>query len=474
MNNVDFTHIIPLLITAGTAVLIMIQAAIHRSRSLPSVLAIIGLLAAIVSTVWIGSVEGESTLFVNDSFGYFFQGLALFGAILVTWISPSMFKHRDANQEEYYILLLLSTLGAQALIISHHFVALFVGLELLSLGLFGLIAYVTDERRSLEASMKYLLMASVSTAFLLFGMSVIYGMTGSMLFGEIGAVALEEGMSLPLAGGLALFLVGAGFKLALAPFHLWAPDVYQGARSPVTAFIATVSKAAVFVVFFRFFLALEIFDMHAMYVVIAVLAVASMIMGNILALLQNNVKRILAFSSIAHLGYLMVAFITGSAYGIESAGFYFLAYFMTIIGAFGIVLYYSKGDEEQEQLESYRGMFWRDPVLAAIFTVVLLSLAGIPLTAGFFGKYYILLAGVESDMWLLVTVLVLSSVIGLFYYLRIVITMISPAYETTSDALNRPKYLFGLLGVLAVLIVFFGLYPTPAIEFIQQAVQALF
>jgi NADH-quinone oxidoreductase subunit N len=266
------------------------------------------------------------------------------------------------------------------------------------------------------------------------------------------------------------------------PFHLWTPDVYEGAPAPVTAYIATVSKGAMFAILLRFFSLSGARSVASIHLVFAIMAIASMLTGNLLALLQNNVKRILAYSSIAHLGYLLVAFEVaassrGLALGASAATFYLVAYFVTTLGAFGIVTALSNSQKDADALEDYRGLFWRQPSVAGIFTAMLLSLAGIPLTAGFLGKFYIVAAGAAGQVWALIIVLVVTSGIGLFYYLRIVVTMFMSSSELDAQ---RPPVLpavslvaRGLLVALTILLVWFGVYPRALLEAIQTAVASL-
>src|SRR5690606_34972693 len=241
--------------------------------------------------------------------------------------------------------------------------------------------------------------------------------------------------------GVGLMVVGAGFKLGVVPFHMWTPDVYEGAPAPVTAFIATVSKGGMVVLLVRFFMSIDGFRYPALITIFTIISVASMFAGNILALQQQNVKRVLAYSSIAHLGYLLVAFIAADELGVEAVGFYLMAYFATSLGAFGVVTVLSDKDRDAERMEDYRGLLWRRPGLATIFTVTLLSLAGIPLTAGFIGKFYLIASGIGTNQWLLVVLLAVNSIIGLFYYIRIVAIMFEPA---ESARLRVPGYVGGI------------------------------
>jgi NADH-quinone oxidoreductase subunit N len=279
-----------------------------------------------------------------------------------------------------------------------------------------------------------------------------------------------------LPAGTAMLVIGIGFKLAVVPFHMWTPDVYQGAPAPVTALLATVSKGALFALLLRYSAVLDFQSYSSIVVLFTVVALASMVVGNLLALLQNNVKRILAYSSIAHLGYLLVAFVAGGAIAVTAVSFYLVAYFVTTLGAFGVVTVLSPKDRDAELLDDYRDLGRRKPWLAGVFTVMLLSLAGIPLTAGFLGKYYVLAAGIGSTLWLLVGTLLVTSVIGLFYYLRIVVAMYGTAETVGLQSHQVGNGALGatfVLAVLTVLLVYLGVYPNVLIQIIEIMVANL-
>ena len=316
-----------------------------------------------------------------------------------------------------------------------------------------------------------MMLAALSSAFLLFGMALIYMETGSMEFTAIAKAVDTAGASVLFIMGLGLIVVAIGFKLALVPFHLWAADVYQGAPAPVTAFIATVSKIGVFAVLVRFAQAIHLQQNTLAVTIFTVIAIACMIVGNVLALMQQNIKRLLAYSSIAHFGYLLVAFLSGNA-GVGAGIFYLLAYSITLLAAFGIITLLSTRRRDADELSGYRGLFWRNPLMAAIFTVALFSLAGIPLTAGFPAKFFILTAGVQQHMWLLAVVLVITSVIGLFYYLRIISTLFaSPPLTPIKERTLSPFFYFATtasLVVLMVLLGYLGVYPSFIVENVRE------
>lgn len=335
-----------------------------------------------------------------------------------------------------------------------------------------------DERElkvSVEAGFKYLALAAASASFLLFGMALVYFELGTMEFGKIPeAVARPDVEPLVLAVGVTLILVGIGFKLALVPYHMWTPDLYEGAPAPVAAFVATVSKGATFALLLRYFDQSGVRNSNAILLVFTIIAVASMFAGNLLALLQNNVKRILAYSSIAHLGYLIVAFEADGSIARIAVAFYLLTYFATMLGAFSVVAMLSTPGSDLGDLRSYEGLFWSRPVIAGVFTVMLLSLTGIPLTAGFVGNFYLVAAGTSALLWVVVFTLVVTSAIGLFYYLRIIVALYShaevavatrpPSRHEVSHALRWT------LGALTIAVIAIGCYPSPVLRLIQNMI----
>jgi NADH-quinone oxidoreductase subunit N len=273
--------------------------------------------------------------------------------------------------------------------------------------------------------------------------------------------------------GLVLILAGLGFKLAVVPFHFWTPDVYEGAPVPVTAFIATVSKGAVFAVVLRFF---SLFDPQVssrLFLIFTIIAVLSMFAGNLLALMQQNVKRILAYSSISHIGYLLVTLMAGGTLRWSASAFYVAAYFVTSLGAFGVVSLLSTAERDADQLEDYRGLAWRRPWLAGAFTAMLLSLAGIPLTAGFIAKFYLVAAGISSGLWLLVVILAVNSALGLFYYLRIVAAVYSRPELSVQTRLDGSSAGNAVLGGLCLALIWLGVYPGPFLSLITKALEGL-
>lgn len=475
MNALDLRGGLPLLLLAGTPVLVMLGIAVRRNHALAAGLSIVGLIASFgaLASVGVNATRGKLTdLLTMDGFAVFGMGLLILATLAVVVLSYVYLAGYAGWREEYYVLVLVATLGAAVLVASTHFASLFLGLETLSVSLYAVIAFFPGKPASLEAGLKYLVLAAGTSAFLLFGAALIYAEGGHLGFDHLGdAAGLRPSLAL---AGMAFVLVGIAFKLALVPFHMWTPDIYQGAPVPVAAFVATVSKGALLLLLLRFFHSSERATGPVMQALLAGMAVASMLVGNLLALLQQNLKRILAYSSIGHLGYMLVAFQARGPRAANAAGFYLVAYLVTMLGAFAVLTILSTPEHEAEMLDDYRGLFRHHPVLAGTLTLMLLSLAGIPLTAGFMAKVWILAAGTSAAAWISVLVLVAGSTIGLYYYLRIVVVMLQPRDEGVQPVRAGPALGSRIaLGCLAVLLVWFGVYPDRVLNLVGDAMATL-
>ena len=388
MEAGDFIAILPLLVLAGAAVVVMLGVAVRRSHAASFALSLAGLAAAFAS-LWPAASAAPrqvTTLLTIDSYAIFFTGLIIAATFAVAVMARPYMDLYDTDRDELYILLLIAALGSAVLASSSHFVSFFLGLELFSVPLYAMIAYLYVRRESIEAGLKYLILAAASAAFLLFGIALLYAETGTLDFGRLARVAGSAGAGSLLLPAMALIVTGIGFKLAVVPFHMWTPDVYQGAPAPVTAFVATVSKGAMVALLMRYFYTSGAHGMRGVWLVFAIIALASMIAGNLLALMQTNVKRLLAYSSIAHLGYILVAFEAGGPEGASAVAFYLVAYFVTTLGAFAVVAILSTREREAEDIADYHGLFRRRPVLACAFAAMLFSLAGHPPHGGLSGQ----------------------------------------------------------------------------------------
>ena len=472
MTERDFLCLTPFLIIAIAPVVIMVVVSVLRNYKVVYGFSVLSLLAAFGSIFFVlpSIPHAIEPLLILDVYSMFFLGIIIISALLVTFLSYDYIKRLEGVREEYYIIIFTSTLGAALLTVANHFVLFFLGIETLSVSLYILIAFQRSKTNSIEAGIKYLILASVSSAFLLFGMALIYTAFGTMQFGEIVAtLVIHQPLSPLVLSGFGMMMVGIGFKLALVPFHMWTPDVYQGAPAPVSAYIATVSKGAVMAILIRFFFILKGFSNQYLFMAISGIAILSMFVGNILAIRQKNIKRLLGYSSIANMGYLIIILLTGSAKGIQASIFYMISYFITTIGAFSVITLLSSSEYEAEKIEDFKGLFWKRPGIAIVFTLSLLSLAGIPLTAGFIAKFYVILEGMKAGLMVLIISMIINSVIGLYYYLRIITTLFSTASETKLPELS----FFGniTLAIIAVSILLLGIYPGWLIDIIVRSVK---
>lgn len=475
MTRMDLFALGPLIILTLTSALIMVQIAVRRHHAVAVALSVIGMAAAFVCLPVAGkwSTGGVTELMTVDAYALFYTGLILMATAATALLGYGYLRKLDGHYEEFYLLLLLAAVGAVVLVMSRHFASFFIGLEILSIALYALIAYPRRRPQSVEAGLKYLVLAAASAAFLLFGMALVYLDAGTLDF--IGMAVRLSSLSGPaghliLLAGISMLVVGIGFKLALVPFHMWTPDVYQGAPAPVTGFVATVSKTAMVALLVRLFAPVVLQNNPSVFWIFGLVALASMVGGNFLALLQNQVKRILAYSSIAHMGYLLVAFMAGGPMGVQAVTFYMVAYTITTLGAFGVIAVLSHREGDADRLEDFQGLFFQYPWLGGIFTAMLLSLAGIPLTVGFMGKFFIVAAGLHSALWWLVITLLVTSGISLFYYLRIVVVLFSRTVEGQAASLLTPKIGFSgglVLTVMAVLLVWLGIGPEPLLALIR-------
>jgi NADH-quinone oxidoreductase subunit N len=340
-------------------------------------------------------------------------------------------------------------------------------MELMGVALYAMIAFPERGQLPLEAAIKYLVLSACASAMLLYGFALLYAATGDLSYAGIGTKAILAYAQNPVLviSGTVLVLAGICFKLSLVPFHMWTPDVYEGAPTPVTGFLATVSKGAVFVALARFFIEGQLYQYSSLIGVLSMVAIASMMIGNLLALKQNNVKRLLAYSSIAHFGYLLVVLIAlayqdGPLVN-EAITFYLGAYILTTLLAFSVVATIAGEEEEKNDIIFFEGLFWRKRIQAVGLTVAMLSFAGIPLTAGFMGKFYIISVGIQSGLWWLLAALVMGSAIAIYYYLRIIFAM-SKTSKISSDSPTQAQDL--LVIVLVAMVIILGSWPQPFIE----------
>lgn len=411
-------------------------------------------------------ITGFNGMVVLDTFGLLFQLLFALVGFVAVLMAPRYLERRHMQRGEFYALLLFSTAGMCLLAGAQDLIILFLGIEVLSIPLYILAGFARPRLDSEEAALKYFLLGAFATGFLLYGTALLYGATGTTSFQGLrnSAAAAAPRENLMFMAGVALLLVGLGFKISMAPFHQWTPDVYEGAPTPVTAFMIAATKAGGFAGLIRLLYwglgpAGEVWQP-----LLAVLAAITMTWGNVGALLQRNIKRMLAYSSIAHAGYILIGVLSGTL-GFVAVLIYLLVYALMNLGAFGVILLLEDGQRELVDIESYRGLARFHPGAALLLSIFLLSLAGFPPTAGFFGKFMLFTSGVSAGLLWLVVIAVLNSVLSVFYYARVIVKMYMQA-PVEAPVFSRSWLLAGALAVALVGIVLIGLYPTLVVQFI--------
>jgi len=473
----DYVRVLPELIltVAGTLIMLLEVLMGKRSRAILGYFSLLALLAAVWGSVIAFETGGPAFggLLIVDGYASFFRVLVIAVGILVILQSFNYLDREKANHGEYYALILFSIVGQCVMASANELIMVFIGLEISSIATYVLADFLRDDRRNNESSIKYFLLGSFATAFLLYGIAWIYGATATTSLPAIRA-ALETGrVSITLASmAAALMFVGFAFKVSAVPFQIWAPDVYQGAPAPVAAFMSAGPKAAAFAVFVRVFM--TAFDpiVSRWEPFLWGSALLTMIVGNFAALTQQNIKRMLAYSSIAHAGYIMVAIAAHSEIGIAAVMFYLAAYAFMQVGAFAVISYFARQGERYVNVDDLAGLGWRQPVIAALFTVLLLSFIGVPLTAGFFGKFYIFKAALDANLVWLAVLGLLNSAVAAYYYLRVLVVMYFREPGEASDTVAAPTFGIQLaLGASVAGTLVLGIYPSLLLNFATYSSQ---
>jgi len=406
--------------------------------------------------------EGQA---LGDNLAVIFKIIFLLGTLLTILISYLKSGHSWGG--EYYSLILFSTLGMMIMASSSDLIVIFLGLEVMSIALYVLAGFNRTDLKSNESAMKYFLMGAFSTGFLLYGIALIYGTTGST---NVNILVNNPHLTEPLfITGLGLILVGLAFKVATVPFHMWVPDVYEGAPTPITAFMAAGPKAAGFAALLRVFL-IGLAPLAPMWITILwILAVLTMTLGNVLAIAQMNIKRMLAYSSIAHAGYVLISIVAGGNSGLSSSVFYLLVYSLMTIGSFAVIIALGEKGERNEELSDYRGLGLKYPLLGVCMTIFMVSLSGIPPTAGFVGKFYIFSAAVKNGQLWLAIIGVLNSLISVYYYLRVVVIMFMQEAPTTVVVPHSSWSVQIALWLTAITTLGLGIFPDILFQITQQS-----
>ncbi len=482
MPDIDWSLLMPQLVIVTTLFLVLVFDMFDSiSKKMHAWMTIVGSGIALWSSINLLNAGTDITQFNDmfriDSFSLFFNIIFLVSTILVALFSISYLGRDDKKQGPYYLLILLATLGMMLMAAGNELIIVFLGLELMSLSLYVLAGYFRDSPASSEAGMKYLLLGAFASAFFLYGIALIYGATGTTSIPGIAEKLTTESQSPLLLAGIFLLVVGFGFKVAVVPFHQWAPDVYEGAPTTIAAFISAGPKAAGFAAFIRIFTeALPNLNTEWSGVIILI-AMLTMTVGNVIAIAQTNIKRMLAYSSIAHAGYVLIGLAAASSTveairneGVSSAMIYLLVYCVMNIGAFGAVILARTADGESLMISDYTGLGFRKPLLGGFLTLMLLSLAGFPPTAGFVGKFYIFKSAIGAGHNWLVIFGAVNTAISAFYYLRVVVTMYMREPEEELDFNPYPSTLVIGLVLAAIGVLLIGILPSLLINPAQNVV----
>lgn len=476
MQNVNFAAIMPSLVLScfGMA-LLLLNAFVKRGATTYAALislAAFGVTAVVTFAGWNNPQFGFAGQVALDNYAVFFHFIFLLAAALTVLMSDAYLKREGYPVSEYYTLIIFSTVGAMLMASGTDMMTIFLGLEVMSVALYVLAGFFRRQLRSNEAGLKYFLLGAFSTGFLLYGIALIYSVTGTTNVADIGTyLAMNHHLIAdPICiGGMLLLATGFLFKIAIVPFHMWTPDVYEGAPTPITAFMSAGPKAAAFAAFMRVFL-IGLGTLHASWVgLLWVLAVLTMVVGNFIALKQTNLKRMLAYSSIAHAGYALVGLVASNAIGISAVLFYMLAYTLMNLGAFAILVLAGKVGEDNLTLQGFSGFGYKRPVLAVLMCICLFSLMGIPPSAGFTGKFYIFAGALNAGYVWLAVLGVLNSAVSLYYYLRVMVYMYfrSPEEEFDWIQLKPGATICAVISVVGVLLL--GIVPSAVMALARQA-----
>jgi NADH-quinone oxidoreductase subunit N len=475
-TGAEYFRILPEIILTLVGVLIMFLEAVlsDRQKGIFAPLTVAGLAASLVAAIAANGEPGTAfnNMMVVDGFATFFRVLVIAVGLLAVFASTEYLHREGSFGGEFFALILFSIVGQCVMSTANELIMIFVGLEISSIASYILAGYLRDDKRNNESALKYFLLGSFATAFLLYGIAWIYGITGTTNLVEIRRVLIGGGApSLVLTGtAAALMFVGFGFKISAVPFQIWAPDVYQGAPAPVSAFLSVGPKAAAFAILLRTYLTAfgTVADRWEPFVWVC--ALATMIVGNFAAIQQSNIKRMLAYSSIAHAGYVLVAVTAHSDIGSAAAMFYLAAYAFTNFGAFAVVTYVAQKGEKYTRIDDFAGLAQRQPLMAAMLTVFLLSLIGVPLTGGFFGKFYIFKAALDADLVWLTVLGLLNSAVAAYYYLRILVVMYMKDPDSSADPLlpAGPAMMIAVCGS-AIGTLVLGIFPSFVLDFASKA-----
>ena len=476
--EINLGGVLPALIL-GVAGLLATLLGLFVRKGAATVGAIIGFTAVLIALAANAPLRFMNTpafsgMIVLDTFSWFFNLLILLSVGLTILISMKYLTDQGLDLYEYFAILLFSSVGMMFMVSGTHLLMIFVGLETLSIGVYVLTGVLPKSSKASEASLKYLLLGSFSSALFLYGAALLYGASGSLSLAGLAKYFQSGSINTMGLIGMGLLLVGFSFKVAAVPFHMWTPDVYDGAPSPITGFMSVGVKAAAFAAFLRVFFecfgSVQVTWSHILWI----LAVLTMILGNLAALVQSNIKRMLAYSSIAHAGYILIGMVAGTAMGAAGILYYLLAYIFTNLGAFAVVTMVGRKGEANISIDDYRGLGKSHPALALAMSIFLFSLAGIPPTAGFIGKFTIFGAAIASGYIWLVIIGVLTSAASVFYYFRVVMKMYMEAPEVEPESLKFSPSMALALTLTVMVVLYIGIFPTTYLNLATESVKSLF
>jgi len=478
----DYLRVSPeILLTFFGIVVMMLEAVSKGKRAYLGVIALLGLVAAFVANVpglLVSPGAAFQDMLAVDSYGIFFRAVVIGVGFLSILASLSYLDREDSNAGgEFYALILFSVVGQCIMVTAADLIMVFIGLEISSIATYVLAGFLRDDRRNNEAALKYFLLGSFATAFLLYGTAWLFGSLGSTNLEQIRKMMPDNptaSISAIVAVAVALIFVGLGFKVSVAPFQMWAPDVYQGAAAPASGFMSAGPKAAAFAVFFRIFMT-SFLPIHERWAwLMWGCALGTMLIGNLGALLQTNVKRMLGYSSIAHAGYVLVALAAASSIGVSSAMFYLCSYAVMNIGAFAVIGYVASRNERFVKIEDLAGLGRRQPAAAALLSIFVFSLIGVPLTGGFVGKFYIFQAALNSHLVWLTVLGLINSAIAAYYYLKIIVAIYMRQPDVATMQLEAPPFTLRLaMWVSAIGVLVLGLFPAPLLQFATSSAASL-
>ncbi|MES2292122.1 MAG: NADH-quinone oxidoreductase subunit NuoN [Pseudomonadota bacterium] len=472
----DLMVLLPELILAIGAMALLLAGAIGGEKTAPAVSwgAILLFAASGAAAIWLVPENASAFhgAFVADGFARFTKILILIGAALCVLLADEFFANTALSRFELPVLMVLATLGMLLMVSAGSFIALYMGLELQSLALYVLAAFNRDHLRSTEAGLKYFVLGALSSGMMLYGISMIYGFTGSVEFGQIASVITQSGVGIGLIFGIVFLISGLAFKVSAVPFHMWTPDVYEGAPTPITAYFATAAKVAAMGLFLRAILIPFPHALEQWRQIVIVISVLSMALGAVAALGQKNIKRLMAYSSIGHMGYALLGLAAGTALGVRGVLIYMAIYVFTNLGVFAAIQAMRRGGKPVESIADLAGLARTNPKLALVFSMLFLSLAGLPPLAGFFAKFYVFLAAIQAGLVWPAILGVLASAVGLVYYLRLVKVMYfdEPAAAFDADMALGSRAILVLSGAVALLFIFAA---SPIITAADAAAKAL-